>query len=154
MSSRSQAIIYVIAAVVAVAGLAEATYLTLLNVLGETAVCGASQECAQVLGSKYAKIGPIPLAGLGAVAYFAVFSFATFAACGYARARKFFTGSVCAMFVATLFLLYLQAFVLHAFCRYCLVSAALIFFLTGIAIVAPVAADFANPLNRRGTLGD
>jgi len=145
MSSRSLAIIYVIAAVVAVAGLAEATYLTLLNLLGETAVCGASQGCAEVLGSKYAKIGPIPLAGLGAVAYFAVFSFATFAACGYARARKFFAGSVFAMFAATFFLLYLQAFVLHAFCRYCLISAALIFFLTGVATVAPIASDSRDP---------
>jgi uncharacterized membrane protein len=145
MSSRSLAIIYVIAAVVAVAGLAEATYLTLLNLLGETAVCGASQGCAEVLGSKYAKIGPIPLAGLGAVAYFAVFSFATFAACGYAHARKFFAGSVFAMFAATLFLLYLQAFVLHAFCRYCLISAALIFFLTGVATVAPIASDPRDP---------
>ncbi len=141
MSSRSQTVIYTIAAVVAVAGLAEATYLTLLNLLGETAVCGGSLGCAQVLGSKYAKIGPIPLAGLGAAAYFAAFSFATFAACGYSRARKFFAGSAFAMFAATLFLIYLQAFVLHAFCRYCLISAALIFFLTGIAIVAPIASD-------------
>ena len=145
MSSRSQAVIYAIAAVISVAGLVEATYLTLLNLLGETAVCGASQGCAQVLGSKYANLGPIPLAGLGAVAYFAAFSFAIFAAFGYSRARTFFAGSVFAMFVATLCLLYLQAFVLHAFCRYCLISAALIFLLAGIAIVAPVASDSRAP---------
>jgi uncharacterized membrane protein len=141
MSSRRQTVIYAIAAVIAVAGLAEATYLTLLNLLGETAVCGASQGCAQVLGSKYAKIGPVPLAGLGAAAYFVTFTLATFAACGYSGARRFFAASVLAMFAATLCLLYLQAFVLHAFCRYCLVSAALIFFLTGIALLAPIASD-------------
>ena len=73
MSSRQrQAIIYTIAMVIAVAGLAEATYLTLLNLLGETAVCGARWRCAQVLGQEaYAKIALSPLAGPhGAAAYF------------------------------------------------------------------------------------
>jgi len=52
---------------------------------------------------------------------------ATFAAFGYARARRFFPLFVWAMFGVTLWLLYVQAFVLHAFCRYCLFSAALVF---------------------------
>jgi uncharacterized membrane protein len=41
------------------------------------------------------------------------------------------------MFLVTLWLLYVQAFVLHAFCRYCLFSAALVFGLSAIAVLVP-----------------
>lgn len=134
---RFSIIIYTVAALIALVGVAEATYLTVLSLTGETALCGGSSSCFQVLGSTYAKLGRIPVAGLGAVAYFTAFSLATFAAFGYLRARKFFAAVVAAMFVATLWLLYVQAFLLHAFCRYCLFSAAMIFFLTGLAVLAP-----------------
>jgi uncharacterized membrane protein len=136
-TSRIQNIFYTIAALIGLVGLAEATYLTVMFLSGETAVCGGSSDCSQVLGSPYAKIGPIPLSGLGALAYFSVFSFATFAGFGYALARRFFNWTVLAMFCMTLWLLYVQAFRLHAFCRYCLFSAALIFLLTGLVVAKP-----------------
>ena len=83
----------------------------------------------------------MPLAAFGSLAYFSVFSFATFAAFGYARARLFLTLAVGAMFFVTLWLLYLQAFVLHAFCRYCLFSAAIVFLLAGLVIALPPAQE-------------
>ncbi len=49
----------------------------------------------------------------------------------------FFSLTVSAMFAATLWFLYLQAFVLHAFCRYCLLSAAIVFLLAGLVIANP-----------------
>lgn len=139
--SRLRTVIYGVAAFISVVGLLEATYLTVLSLTGETAICGGSASCFQVLGSKYAKIGPIPVAGLGALAYFSAFSFATFAAFNYVRARTLFVITVLAMFASTLWLLYLQAFVLHAFCRYCLFSAAMIFLLTGLVVASPSASD-------------
>jgi uncharacterized membrane protein len=142
--SRVQSIFYSSAALIALVGLAEATYLTAMYLSGETAVCGGSPDCFQVLGSSYAKIGPVPVSGLGALAYFSVFSFATFAAFGYALAHKFFTWTVLAMFCMTLWLLYVQAFRLHAFCRYCLFSAALIFLLTGLVVARPVGETQKN----------
>ena len=138
-ASRAQSIFYTIAALIALIGLAEATYLTALFLSGETAVCGHSADCFKVLGSVYAKIGPIPVSGLGALAYFSAFSFATFGAFGYRQARKFFAWTVLAMFLMTLWLLFVQAFRLHAFCRYCLFSAALIFLLTGLVVARPTA---------------
>ena len=135
--SRLQAIFCTVAAVISLIGLAEATYLTALFLSGETAVCGQSADCFKVLGSSYAKVGKVPVSGLGALAYFSAFTFATFAGFGYARARKFFTWTVIAMFCMTLWLLYVQAFQLHAFCRYCLFSAALIFLLTGLVVARP-----------------
>jgi uncharacterized membrane protein len=143
-TSRAQIIFYSAAAFIALVGLAEATYLTVMFLSGETAVCGGSQDCFQVLGSSYAKIGKFPVSGLGALAYFSVFSFATFAGFGYALARKFFSWTVVAMFCMTLWLLYVQAFRLHAFCRYCLFSAALIFLLTGLVVARPVAEPQKN----------
>jgi uncharacterized membrane protein len=134
-----QTIFYTVAALVALIGLAEATHLTVMSLTGETAVCGGSSDCFRVLGSSYARIGKVPVSGLGALAYFSAFSFATFAGFGYAQARKFFSWTVLAMFCMTLWLLFVQAFKLHAFCRYCLFSAALIFLLTGLVVATPAA---------------
>ena len=104
---------------------------------GETLVCGGSPDCFRVLGSSYARLAGIPMAAFGTLAYFGVFSFAAFAAFGYARARAFLRLTVGTMFLVTLWLLYVQAFVLHAFCRYCLFSAALVFGLSAIAVLVP-----------------
>ena len=131
---RSLQIAYSLAALVALAGLADATYLTVQSLTGETLVCGGSADCSKVLGSAYAHIGPIPLAGLGALGYFAAFSLATFCAFGYRRLRIFFASTVWLMFAAAIGLLCVQAFILHAFCRYCLFSAATTFLLTGILV--------------------
>jgi uncharacterized membrane protein len=142
--SRAQTIFYSAAAFISLLGVAEATYLTVMFLSGETAVCGGSADCFQVLGSSYAKIGPVPVSGLGALAYFGAFTFATFAGFGYARARQFFAWTVIAMFCMTLWLLFVQAFRLHAFCRYCLFSAALVFLLTGLVVARPVAETNEN----------
>jgi uncharacterized membrane protein len=132
-----QSIFYTLAALIALVGLGEATYLAVLNLTGETAVCGGSASCFQVLGSAYAKLFGVPVAAFGALGYFSAFSFSIFAAFGYARARTFLTIATTAMFAVTLWLLYVQAFLLHAFCRYCLFSAALIFLLTGLVVALP-----------------
>ena len=135
--SRFRTILYTTVAIVAVAGLADATYLTVQALTGETLSCGGSPDCFRVLGSSYAKLGGIPVAMLGALAYFTVFTFATFAAFGYPRAPKFLALIAGAMFLMTLWLLYVQAFLLHAYCRYCLFSAAITFLIAGLLIAVP-----------------
>lgn len=136
-ASRFRTVLYTAVAVVAMIGLADATYLTVQALTGETLSCGGSPDCFRVLGSSYAKIGGIPVAMLGALAYFSVFSFATFAAFGHGGMRKFLALTVAAMFMATLWLLYVQAFLLHAYCRYCLFSAAITFLIAGLLIAVP-----------------
>ena len=135
--SRFRTILYTVAAIVSLAGLADATYLSVQAFTGETLSCGGSPDCFRVLGSSYAKVGGVPVALFGAVAYFTVFAFATFAAFGYARARMFLIPIIGAMFLATVWFLYVQAFVLHAYCRYCLFSAAITFLLSGLMIALP-----------------
>ena len=139
--SRLRTIFYTVAAIVALAGLADATYLSVQALTGETLSCGGSPDCFRVLGSSYARVAGIPVAMLGALAYFSVFAFATFAAFGYARARTLLISIVGAMFLATLWFLYVQAFVLHAYCRYCLFSAAITFLLAGLMIAAPSSQE-------------
>ena len=135
--SRFRTALYTIVAIVALAGLADATYLTVQALTGETLSCGGSPDCFRVLGSSYGKVGGIPVAMLGALAYFTLFSFATFAAFGYSWAPKFVALLAGAMFLATLWFLYVQAFLLHAYCRYCLFSAAITFLIAGLLIAVP-----------------
>jgi uncharacterized membrane protein len=135
--SRFRTILYTIVAIVAVAGLADATYLTVQVLTGEILSCGDSPDCFRVLGSSYAKLGGIPLAMLGALAYFTVFTLSTFAAFGYSWAPRFVALIAGAMFLMTLWLLYVQAFLLHAYCRYCLFSAAITFLIAGLLIAVP-----------------
>jgi uncharacterized membrane protein len=121
-SSRA-ALLDVCAALLALVGLCDAIYLTVEHLNGSTLQCTITHGCAEVLGSRYATVGGLPLAAFGAAAYFTAFSLATLAAFGYASARALLAALVALMFLFSLWLLYLQAFVLHAFCQYCLLSA-------------------------------
>jgi uncharacterized membrane protein len=126
--------LYYLAAVIALLGLADGIFLTVEHITGRTAQCIASSGCQDVLSSKYAAFGPVPLAALGALAYFTAFSLALLAASGYPKCRALFALLVGGMFAVTLWLLYLQAYVLHAFCDYCLFSAGVTTALTLVVI--------------------
>jgi uncharacterized membrane protein len=113
-------------ALVSLLGLADALYLTVEHLSGNSVRCMVVSGCDEVLQSSYATLaGGVPVAAVGGVAYFTVFSLATLAAFGYDGARKLLTPLVAVMFLATLWFLYLQAFVIRAFCTYCLISAAI-----------------------------
>ncbi|HEX8473391.1 MAG TPA: vitamin K epoxide reductase family protein [Pyrinomonadaceae bacterium] len=123
-SGRRAAWFDALAAAVALVGLLDAIYLTVEHLAGRTVRCTVVAGCDKVLQSDYSSVGGIPLAALGALAYFAVFSLAILSAFGYTRLRVLLTILVALMFAASLWLLYLQAFVIRAFCQYCLLSAA------------------------------
>jgi uncharacterized membrane protein len=122
---RPQPRLFGLAALLSLGGLADSIYLTVTHLTGEDVTCIASSGCSEVLSSAYASVGKIPLGAFGALGYFAAFSLATLAAFGYPRGRTFLTVVVAGMLATTLWLLYVQAFVLHAFCDFCLLSAAL-----------------------------
>ena len=126
--------LFAIAAVIALFGLGDGIFLTVEHITGRTAQCIASSGCQEVLSSQYATVGPVPLAAIGALAYFTAFSTALLAVFGSAQARKFFALVAGMMFATSLWLLYVQAFVLHAFCDYCLFSAGVSSTLTAIVI--------------------
>ena len=115
--------IYVVAALLALVGLADALYLTIEHVTGQSVRCTILAGCSAVLSSPYAVVAGIPLAAVGAAAYFSVFSLAILTLFGYRSAGKILTAVVIAMFLVSLWLIYLQAFVIREFCQYCLLSA-------------------------------
>ncbi|HYO90925.1 MAG TPA: vitamin K epoxide reductase family protein [Pyrinomonadaceae bacterium] len=123
-------VLYALAAVVALVGIGDTIYLTVEHLSGRSAQCVVTSGCSKVLSSPYASPGGVPLAVIGAAAYFTVFSLATLAAFGYRQAGRALSVIVALMFLTTLVLLYLQAFVIREFCDYCLLSALLIFTLT------------------------
>ena len=126
--------LYTLAAVLSLAGLADAVYLTVEHLTGRSVRCTVTNGCSEVLGSAYAVIAGYPLALFGALAYFTAFSLATLAAFGSQRAGNFLAVLVALMFAMTLWLLYLQAFILEAYCQYCLLSAAITSLLVVIVI--------------------
>src|SRR6058998_4192636 len=123
---------YLIAALVSLIGLGDAIYLTVQDLTGQSLRCTIVSGCNEVLSSPYAHIGSFPLAALGAIAYFTVFSLSVLAAFRYPLAKSLLAILLAGMFATTLWLLYLQAFVIHHFCQYCLLSAAVTTVLTAI----------------------
>lgn len=138
-SSKSTTWPYLIAALLSLVGLGDAIYLTIQDLTGQNLRCTIISGCAEVLGSKYAHVAGIPLASLGALAYFLVFSLAILVLFGYGFARPALAILIGIMFLTSLWLLYLQAFVIHHFCQYCLLSAAVTTLLTIIVFASRIA---------------
>ena len=126
MATSKIAKLPLVAAVVAVAGLIDAIFLVIHHYNAEPVPCGAGFDCEMVLTSQWAELGStgIPLAALGAAAYFAAFSLALLTAYGDERMWKLFGIVVTLMAGFSGWLLYLQAYRIGAFCQYCLISAA------------------------------
>jgi uncharacterized membrane protein len=127
--------LYAVAALLSLVGLADALYLTIEHVTGHSVRCTILAGCSAVLSSPYAVVAGIPLAAIGAAAYFSVFSLATLAAFGYRSAGKILMVLVILMFLVSLWLIYLQAFVIREFCQYCLLSALITTALLIIALI-------------------
>ncbi len=124
------------AVVVALAGLVDAMYLTVKHYTEEPVPCSIIEGCEMVLTSSYAEIAGVPLAALGAAAYFTAFSLALLAAFGNRFAWTFFGIQSIIMALVTAWLIYLQAAVIRAFCQFCLISAATSFALVILYLVS------------------
>lgn len=125
-------------ALVALAGLADATYLTIHHLTAEPVPCSIIEGCETVLTSPYAEIAGVPLAAFGAIAYFAAFSLALLAAFGNRMMWTLFGIQVVLMSLFTAWLLYLQGFVIGAFCQFCLISAVTTFTMLAIFIASRI----------------
>ncbi len=125
-----------LASILALGGLADAIYLTIHHYTAEPVPCGEAFDCGAVLTSSYAEIGGVPLAIFGAVAYFTAFSLAILAIFGNRVAWRLFGVQVLLMACFTAWLVYLQAFVIKAFCQFCLISAGITLTLLVIALVS------------------
>ena len=128
---------YIVVAALSLVGLADAIYLTIEHITGQSVRCTIIAGCSEVLSSSYAVISGIPVAMIGAVAYFTVFSLAILYLFGYRFTHLLLLILVGGMFICTLWFLYLQAFVIKAFCQFCLLSAAVTTLLAVFLFVVP-----------------
>ena len=129
--------LYVAAALLSLVGLADALYLTIEHVTGQSVRCTIISGCSAVLSSPYAVVAGIPLAAVGAAAYFTVFSLAILTIFGYPRVATLLRAMVITMFAISVWLMYLQAFVIREFCQYCLLSALITTALLCITVIVP-----------------
>src|ERR1041385_7268418 len=136
ITAKRRNLLFIVIGVLSLCGLADAIYLTIEHVTGQSVRCTIVAGCSEVLSSSYAVVAGIPLAMIGAAAYFTVFSLATLAAFGYRVAGTLLTPLIIAMFLVSLWLIYLQAFVIHAFCQFCLLSAAITLLLLVVVLMA------------------
>jgi uncharacterized membrane protein len=114
----------ILLSLVSLVGLADAVYLTVSHLTGQSLRCTITTGCDEVLASPYSVVAGVPLAALGAAAYFTVFSLGVLALFGHAWTRPLLRVLVALMLACSLWLLYLQAYVIGSFCQYCLLSAA------------------------------
>ena len=110
------------------AGLALATYLSVEHVSGGIPACGVSSGCDEVTTSEYAVLFGVPVAFIGVAGYGALL-LGTLAYLGLEDRPNFLTYALLGMALIgeafTLYFVYTQAFRIHAYCQYCLASAAI-----------------------------
>ncbi len=105
-------------------GFIDATYLTTQHYLGSPVACSILKGCEQVTTSAYSSIGGIPVALLGSIYYLTVIILAV---CFLDSKKDYFLDIIAKIspfgFLASLYFVYLQIFIIKAICIYCMGSA-------------------------------
>ncbi len=110
--------------VLALLGVADAGYLTYDHFRGSIPPCTIAHGCTTVLTSPYATVAGIPVALFGALFYATVAALAAFVlATQHARVFQLLVLVAPLGFLASLWFVYLQLFVLKAICTFCMASA-------------------------------
>jgi uncharacterized membrane protein len=126
MKNRALAI-----ALVAFLGMVDTFYLSAKG--SQPVPCRITGGCNDVLTSPYSKVAGVPLSTIGLLFYLSIFSLAVFQAFGVADSLRWVFWLALPGLAISMVLVGIQAFVLHAYCEYCLASALLettIFFLS------------------------
>jgi uncharacterized membrane protein len=105
-------------------GFLDATYLSAEHFIGGIPECSFLSGCEIVATGEYSTIGPFPVAYLGLTYYLLVFILViAYKECGLRKILKYLSYITFFGFLFSLWLVYLQAFIIEAFCVYCMVSA-------------------------------
>jgi len=117
-------------AVLSMAGLFVALYL-LANKLGLTGplICGVG-ECATVQASRWSTLGPVPVSALGVGGYIALLAVSLFglqpAGLASRAVSTLLLGLSTVALAFSAYLTFLEAFVIRAWCQWCVISAILV----------------------------
>lgn len=117
--------------VLALAGAAVAGYLAWVHYQPEGLLCFGGSSCETVQRSSYSELGPLPVAVLGLAGYLAIGATALWRAPAAAVA-----GAALALgaLVYALWLVYVQGWILDAWCSWCLTSDVILALLTAAAV--------------------
>jgi uncharacterized membrane protein len=131
--------------VLAIVGLAVATYLTYVHYAGIKPACTAGSSCTKVQTSVWSKVGDVPVALLGLIGYAGILASlllpdreaTRLATLGMTVVGVGFSG----------YLTYRELFSIHAICEWCVSSAVILTILFIVSVIRYVMGDV------RGTAG-
>jgi len=130
--------------ILAFLGLIDSAYLTMKHFTGGEVSCGAIPgiNCDIVLGSMYSEVFGIPLALLGTFYYLTVLVIGIV----YLKKQdnifvKLLLMATSIGFIASLYLIYVQALVLNAYCTFCLISASISMLLFASLLVIALSKE-------------
>ncbi len=113
----------------ALIGVAIASYLAVENLQGKTGVCTVVHGCQTVQQSRYGKVFGIPVSVPGLAGYVSLAVLALVVLTGFRGLRPLAAaaGFYLALFgfLVSCYLTYIEGWVLHAWCIYCIASASL-----------------------------
>jgi uncharacterized membrane protein len=133
--------------VLGVAGLAVATYLTVIHYAGINPACTAGQSCIKVQTSQWSKLGGIPVALLGLLGYIGIVG--TLLARDREETRLATLALTVVGFGFSAYLTYRELFSIHAICEWCASSAVIMTILLPLAITRYLVGD-PDPLGPAG----
>ena len=129
----------VAALAIVVLGVGVAAYLTYVHYAGLQPFCaGGSGGCERVQSSSYARLAGIPVAVLGLAVYLAI---AVALSAAGERAQLAAAALAVTGFGFSAYLTYLELFVIHAICQWCVASAALLTMLAVLTVWRLLLAD-------------
>lgn len=134
-AARGEGALRVALAVVALAGIGLSAYLTYIRFSGDELACPIGGGCTTVQSSQYSELLGIPVPVLGILGYAALLLAAALPG-PLGRALGLFTGLVSFAFSA--WLTAVEAFILDAWCAWCVGSAVLVTLALAIVIARAV----------------
>lgn len=131
----------------AVAGMVVAAYLTYVETQAAAAVCGPVGDCNAVQSSAYARLFGVPVGVIGLAGYVAILGAWLWGRSGSVAARALLAGMAAVGVLFSIYLTYLELFVIEAVCLWCL-SSAVIMTLLLLTAAAWLATSWGRPKPR------
>ncbi len=135
MTSHTFVLLRRITITLSLLGLVLAGYLTVLHFVPSSALC--TSGCDVVRQSRYAEVAGIPIAAIGVLGYMAILGVLVLEELGNSLAEHgpiLIFGLSLIGTLYSLYLTYLEFFVIRAICPYCIASASIMLIIFGIAL--------------------
>jgi uncharacterized membrane protein len=117
-------------------GFVDASYLTIADLRGQMISCSVTHGCGTVAHSQFSHVQGIPVALFGVVYYLTIFLLTIWYLDGKRIILlKLISYTTCLGLIASIWFVYVQGAILHAWCQYCLLSAVSSTILFGLGMI-------------------